>query len=124
MEEVYIIYYNSFGIVFKWKRCPSKDINKIQLVFRDTGVYLTLKELTHFSDLIDRALSKSLTCKDCKKNKSCKSILLETPVPQVSFVMTHHELLDMQDLIKGALFQFGLDDVLQKQIIKRIGLKF
>lgn len=119
MEEIHTIYYNSFGIVFKWKRCASKDINKIQVIFRDTGLYLTGKELTDFSKLIDTALSKPLLCKDCKKNKSCKSILLETPIPQVSFVMTHHELLDMQDLINGTLFQFGLDDVLKKQVIKR-----
>jgi len=119
MDEVYTIYYNSFGIVFKWKRCTTKDINKIQLVFRDTGLYLTLNELTLFSKLIDEALSKPLLCKDCKKNESCKSILLETPITQVSFVMAHHELIDLQDLMSGTLFQFALDDVLQKQIIKR-----
>ena len=121
MEEVYTIYYNSFGIVFKWKRCASKDINKIQVIFRDTGLYLTVKELAIFSKLIDKALSKPLLCTDCKRKESCNSILLETPIPQVSFVMAHHELLDMQDLMNGTLFQFGLDNVLQKQTIKRTG---
>jgi len=119
MDEVYTIHYNSFGIAFKWKRCPSKDFNKIQLVFRNTGLFLTLKELQHFSNLIEKTLTKPLTCNDCKKNNSCKSILLESPIPQISYVMTHHELLEIQDLINGTLFQFGLDDVLKKQVIKR-----
>ncbi len=119
MDEVHTIYYNSFGIVFKWKRCPSKDLDKVQLVFRETGLYLTLKELIQFSKFIEKALSKPLLCEDCKKSKSCASILLETPIPQVSFVMTHNELLEIQDLIKGTLFQFSLTDVLEKEVIKR-----
>ncbi len=119
MDEVYTIHYNSFGIAFKWKRGSSKDVNKTQLVFRDSGLYLTNTELTHFSELIDKTLATPLKCSDCKKNKSCKSILLQTPLPQVSFVMTHHELLEIQDLLKGTLYQLGLNAFLEKNIIKR-----
>ncbi len=119
MDEIYTLHYNSFGIAFKWKRSPSRDLNKVQLVFRDTGLYLTFKELTCFSKLIEKTLSKPLMCTNCKNNKSCRSILMETPLPQVSFVMTHHELFEMQDLIEGTLFQLGLNDVLEKQVIKR-----
>ena len=119
MDEIHTIYYNNFGIAFKWKRSSSKDLKKIQLVFRDAGFYLTFNELTHFSELIAKALSQPSACKDCKKNKSCQSILMETPLPQISFIMAHHELVQMQDLIEGTLFQFGLNELLNQHLIKR-----
>lgn len=43
MEDINTIYYNDLGIAFKWKRCAAKDFNKIQLVFKNTGLFLTPK---------------------------------------------------------------------------------
>ena len=119
MQDIHTIYYNSFGIAFQWKRYTGKDFKKIQLVFKNTGLYLTFTELTCLSKLIETILSKPLTCKDCKQNNDCKSFLLETPIHQISFVMSHLELTEIQDLVQGTLFQFGLDTILKKQTIKR-----
>ncbi|PHS67957.1 MAG: hypothetical protein COB12_01705 [Flavobacterium sp.] len=119
MEDINTIYYNAFGIAFQWKRCAIKDFKKIQLVFRNTGLYLTSDELIQFSENIEKALEKPMLCNDCKENDSCKSLLLETPAPQISFAMSYIELKDVQDLIKGTLFQLGLDKILEKQLIKK-----
>jgi len=119
MDEVDTLYYNSFGIAFIWNRSPSKAINKVQLVFRDMGLYLTSKELTHFSKLIEQTIAKPSICNDCKNHKSCKSILIETPMPQVSFVMNHNELHELRDLLLGTLFQLELNDMLKKYRIKK-----
>jgi len=49
MDEIYSLYHNEYGMSFKWKRGAVQDLNKVQLVFRDTGLFLTEKELTEFS---------------------------------------------------------------------------
>ncbi len=40
MEDINTICYNNFGIAFQWKRCETRDFNKIQLVFKNTGLFL------------------------------------------------------------------------------------
>ncbi|SIS88584.1 hypothetical protein SAMN05421766_104629 [Zobellia uliginosa] len=45
MDDITPIYHNPFGVAFQWKRNTIKDIRKIQIVFRDTGLLLTEKEL-------------------------------------------------------------------------------
>lgn len=119
MEDINTIYYNTFGIAFLWKRCALKDFKKIQLIFRNTGLYLTSDELIQFSEHIENALKKPLLCNDCKESNSCKSLLLKTPAPQISFAMSYIELKDVQDLVKGTLFQLGLDKMLENQMIKK-----
>ena len=119
IDEIYTIHYNSIGIAFKWKRGSLKDLNKTQLVFKDSGLYLSTAELTRFAELIDQALSKPLKCSDCTKDQGCKSTLIQTPISDVTFVMSHNELLEMQDLLKGTLFQLGLNSFLEKNVIKR-----
>jgi hypothetical protein len=104
MSDIHKLYCNSFGITFQWKRCAGKDFKKIQLVFRNTGLYLTPYELILFSENIEKALEYPLLCNDCKGNSSCKSLLLETPARQISFVMSYTELKEVQDLIKGTFF--------------------
>ena len=113
MSDIHKLYCNSFGITFQWKSCATKDFKKIQLVFRDTGLYLTTNELIEFSENIEKALDYPLLCKDCKENSSCKSLLIETPGRQISFVMNYIELKEVQDLIKGTIFQLGLDKILE-----------
>ena len=105
MENINTIYYNDYGIAFLWKKGSVKDHKRVQLVFRDTGLYLTTKQLVSFSSTIDKTISKPNMCKNCKDNDSCKSILLETPASQISFAMSYIELKQVQDLLKGTLFQ-------------------
>jgi len=120
MEDINILYYNSFGIAFQWKRGAAKDFQKVQMVFRNTGLQFTMDELIKFSEHIEKAYENSRLCKDCKEDKNCRSLLLNTPVSQVSFAMSYAELEEMRDLIGRTLFQLGLDKMLKKnQIAKR-----
>lgn len=120
MEDINTIYYNNFGIAFQWKRCSAKDFKKIQIVFRHTGLFLTPNELIQFSDNIENTLKNSCLCCDCIENNSCKLLLLEAPNPQTSFSMTYFELKEIQDLIKGTLFQLGLNNILKQKNIYRL----
>ncbi|WP_044397904.1 hypothetical protein [Lacinutrix sp. Hel_I_90] len=113
MEDINTIYYNTFGIAFQWKRCTAKDFRKIQIVFRNTGLFLTQKELIQFSKHIENTLNSSRLCHDCKKKKCSKLLLLEAPNPQTSFSMTYKELKDIQDLVKGTLFHLELERLLK-----------
>ncbi len=118
MEDINLIYYNNFGIAFQWKRCAVKDFKKTQMVFRNTGLFLTQNELIQFSDQIEMALESSCLCEDCLKNETCRLLLLEAPNPQISFAMSYRELKDIDDLVKGTLFQLNLTKLLKNNTIR------
>jgi len=113
MKDIYPVYHNNFGIAFKWKRCTVKDLNKVQLVFRNTGLLLSKTQLIQFSNDINKALHNKCKCSECNLT------LLETPIEQVNFSMSQEELLSIQDLIEGAIFQLDLDDLLNNQEVKK-----
>lgn len=113
MEDINTIYYNNFGIAFQWKRCAVKDFRKVQLVFRNTGLFLNISELIHFSNNIETSLESSCQCNDCLKNEACKLLLLEAPNAQTSFAMSYRELNDLDDLVNGTLFQLNLTKLLK-----------
>tara|TARA_R110000868_G_scaffold158589_4_gene386850 strand:+ start:59419 stop:59790 length:372 start_codon:yes stop_codon:yes gene_type:complete len=117
MNDINTIYYNDFGITFQWKQSAGKDFRKIQLVFRDTGLFITQEELILFSYKIQRALARPSMCDECTKEDSCKSHLLQTPLGQLSFAMTFQELSLANDLITGTIFQLRLDNMLENQSI-------
>lgn len=116
MQDIHTIYQNNFGIAFQWKRSAGKDFNKVQIVFRNTGLYLSQDELLLFSKQIDCTVNREGLCTECRENKECRSLLVETPAPQIAFAVSHTELYQMQDLIKGTLFQLDLDKILKKII--------
>lgn len=117
MEEIDVLYYNSLGITFNWKECSLKDKTKIQLIFRNTGLSLTLKQLRDFSKKIDTSLENPLVCSKCKEKNNCKSILLESCIDELTFSMSLEELNKIEDLVKGTLFQINLNNYLKKQMI-------
>ena len=112
MDSIKILYSNNFGISFFWKRNISSPSKKIQLVFRDTGLELTFKEFLIFKKQIKQSLTAPSLCKECKKNKDCKSLLLLTPANQISFAMSYHELLQVEDLVRGTSFQLELNSLI------------
>lgn len=117
MDDINTIYYNDFGIAFQWKRNLGKNSKKVQLVFKDTGMYLTPSELSQFSSKVERTLNNLCLCYDCKNKETCKSYLLQTPLGQLSFAMTFLELEKIRDLIKGTIFQLRLDNLLDNESI-------
>ena len=112
MQDINPIYHNQFGVAFQWKRNKAKDIKKIQMVFRDTGLLLTQEELVQFSQHIKCTMDSNTLCRDCAENESCRALLLDTPAPQVSLAMNQKELLAVHDLVQGTLFQLDLDHML------------
>lgn len=112
MTDIHPIYHNRFGVAFQWKRNSVKDILKIQIVFRDTGLLLSQEELTQFSKNIKCTKDSSSLCVDCTQNESCKPLLVDSPAPQITFAMNAKELDAVQDLVEGTLFQLNLDNYL------------
>lgn len=113
-EDIHPIYNNNYGIAFQWKKNTSKDIKKIQMIFRDTGLLLTKKELQQFSWNIKCTIAEgeqSLCC-DCSQKEFCRALLLDTPAPQVTLAMSYKELHAVRDLVEGTLFQLDLDNFL------------
>lgn len=117
MEDINTLYYNDFGIAFQWQRGLAKNIKKVQLVFRNTGLFLTSSELMHFFKQIEATINSPNMCKDCRHNESCKSLLLQTPAPQISFAVSYIELKKIRDLVKGALVQLELENVFKDNAI-------
>lgn len=113
MSDIRRIYHNKFGIAFQWKQDIAKNkLNQFQVIFRDTGFYLTLSQLENFASLVQQASDRGC-CKECKANNNCRSILLKTPAKNVDLAVSEKELASISDLIEGALFQIKLDRYLK-----------
>ncbi len=114
MQEIDPIYHNHFGISFQWQGIGPKHRGKVQVVFRDMGLLLTQEELLQFSRNIKSIHEGGPNgCGHCSHKDNCRSLLLETPAPQVSLVVNSKELSAIDDLIEGTLFQLRLDQLLE-----------
>lgn len=112
MQDIYPIYNNKYGVSFQWKRNNVKDLLKVQIVFRDTGMLLSKEELTQFSKNIKYTVDNNSLCNDCVNNDSCRALLIDSPAPQITFAVNVKELNGIQDLVEGTLFQLNLDNYL------------
>jgi hypothetical protein len=112
MSDIHKIYHNTIGIAFQWKQDVDKNNHKFQVIFRDTGFYLTVQEIENFSKFVKQAVERGC-CKDCKTKRNCRSILLKTPSTTVDLAVSEEELQSISDLIEGTLFQIKLDDYLK-----------
>ena len=112
MSDIQRIYHNDIGISFQWKQdLAKKKHDKFQVIFRDTGFYLTLPQIENFSKFIKQAASRGC-CEDCKAQNNCRSILLKTPASNVDLAVSEQELESISDLMEGTLFQIKLDHYL------------
>ncbi len=108
MQDINTIYHNYFGVAFQWKKDVLAAGNKIQIIFRDTGLLLSYAELKQFSKNIIATRKSNTPCADCALNDSCKALLVDSPAPQITFAMNVEELNAIQDLVEGTLFQLDL----------------
>lgn len=111
MNDIHVIYKNSLGLAFLWKRNIATDINRVQIVFKETGLYFNHEELISFKNLIVEASSRANKCTNCPMDGNCKQ-LLETPFNQISFAVTPQEIEQIKDLIDGTLFQIDMERLL------------
>jgi len=114
MQDIDIIYRNKFGVSFKWKKKMFVPEHKYQIVFRDTGMLLTLKEIHLFSEKIHSAKKVALSCGSCphKNVSQCKNILVETPSSKISFAMNFNEIELLNELIEGTIYNIDLNNLL------------
>ena len=110
MEQIKTIYTNEIGISFQWSNSCS---HLTQVIFRDTGFHLTLDEIELFLEqTVDAKTQKR--CKECKKGESCRSLLLRTPSNKVSMAVSMVDLGQIEDLLKGTLFQLKFNDYIEE----------
>lgn len=109
-NEIHKIYHNNFGIAFKWKY-EKTSTERVQIVFRDMGFYLTPKEIKQFHLNIFEA-KETQPCQGCKQDINSRFILLKTLSKKVDLALNKKELNQVEDLIRGTLFNLGLDNVL------------
>ena len=109
MQDISRIYHNSIGISFQWKRdIHNGNTDIIQLVFRNTGFYLTYAEIKEFYNKVTVA-HQLKQCEGCTKQNKCNSYLLQPPSEKVDLSVSEDELHLITDLIKGTLFQIELN---------------
>ncbi|MFD0993837.1 hypothetical protein [Tenacibaculum geojense] len=105
MENIIKIYDNAIGISFQWTHI---ETDLTQIIFRDIGFHLSEEELELFTDKITEAKFQK-QCKNCDMGPNCKSILLQTPLSKVTLAVSLSELQQIEDLLKGTLFQVKLN---------------
>jgi len=114
MQDIYRIYHNSIGIAFQWKKdIKNGNTDTIQLVFRNTGFYLTLEEIKAFYNKV-KVSHQLKQCEGCTKHNKCSSYLLQTPSEKVDLSVSAEELNLISDLIKGTLFQIELNEYINE----------
>ena len=115
MKEIEQIYFNDFGVAFHWKKEQKVLKNKIQLVFKETGFYLSKEERNYFAETIDATCYEvNANCDTCEFKRKCHKFLLKTPVQQIDLAVSVNELMQIKDLVEGTLFQIQLKDYLDE----------
>lgn len=109
-DDINVIHYNDFGVAFNWKESTSFSKNKIQLVFKNTGLLLSQQQLFTFKSDIEYVAINRCNCSDKSKN------LIPSPCEYISFAMSNSELNGLMDLLNGVYFNIQLSDMLEKII--------
>lgn len=113
MREVEQIYYNDFGLSFHWKKDDKVVTSKVQIVFKETGFYLSYPEIQAFAKIIDNTCEE-MKCEGCCHRSKCHKFLLKTPLQQVDLAVSKSELFQIKDLIEGTLFNMDLYEYITK----------
>ena len=114
MNEIKQLYYNTFGVSFYWTKEGKPLSKRIQVVFKDTGMYLTAEQVLEFSELIKECGDSR--CDSCR-SKCCRKFLLKTPVPEIDLAVDQSEFLQIKDLIDGTLFRIDMFNYLNKECL-------
>ncbi|KVV13211.1 hypothetical protein ACRASX_03770 [Flavobacterium sp. TMP13] len=110
MKEIEQVYHNEFGISFYWKKEQETLLEKIQLVFKETGFYLTVKQLKEFCEFVQLSQAQNDCCDDCVLKQDCHKFLLKTPCNEIELAVSVAELHLIEDLIRGTLFSIQIDE--------------
>lgn len=108
MKDIAQLYHNGFGVAFYWKKEDNTLKERIQLVFRETGFFLTPAQIKEFSQLINKC--KGMQCHGCSMKGHCHKFLLKTPVPEIDLAVNYNEYMEIKDLVEGTLFTLRLHE--------------
>ena len=109
MEQIQQIYLNSLGITFYWEKEEGIIPSRIQVIFKEIGLFFTIAELKDFNYLIDESIAKNSCCENCSlKNANCK-FLLKTPLYPLDLSVSMDELKEIKDLVNGTLFKIQME---------------
>lgn len=109
MDGVFKIYNNKMGISFQWQ----KNASLTQVIFRDTGFHISTDEIMSFLEQVELSRAKQ-PCLGCKLGPDCRSMLLQTPMSRLTMAVSLNELNQIEDLLRGTLFQLKLKHYLKK----------
>jgi hypothetical protein len=109
MKEIKKIYYNDSGTSFYWRKQNEVVIDKVQLIFRETGFYFSKFELEQFKRCIEESITLNKCCDDCSLKNEYDKFLLKTPCIQIDLAVSMQELTAVKDLVEGTLFKINLD---------------
>lgn len=110
MEGIATLHDNDFGMAFYWKNGNKVIRDKVQLVFKETGLHLSINELHQFHTLIAQSCHENPGCEHCEMKHQYHKFLLKTPCPQIDFAVSIKEFNAIKDLVEGTLFKMNLDD--------------
>lgn len=113
MDPIVQVYHNDFGVAFYWIKENVVLEEKVQLVFKETGFYLSHSELLQFSGNIETTCRK-INCSDCELRQKCHKYLLLTPFSGLELAVSEEEALQLNDLVQGTLFQMELNKYLKE----------
>ena len=120
MNEVKYLKRNPIGYTYKVNPEYTEDYDKIHLVFNNTGLKFSDKQLLKFQQCISEALDSPSMCQNNCNGKQCKSKLLYTPFKNIVFAVSHKELDYLKDLINGTFFELSLDNYLAHLSVERM----
>lgn len=107
MNAVNKIYSNTIGMSFYWQQKLDTSLQKIQIVFCNTGFLLSFYELKDFAFFCESSL-KTQACDTCKSTTTCKNLLLRTPSDKIDLAVSREELMQIQELINGTIFRMEM----------------
>ncbi|RYD69499.1 MAG: hypothetical protein EOP55_23860, partial [Sphingobacteriales bacterium] len=97
-----------FGLAFYWKKEGKILKDKVQVIFKETGFYLTTDQLKKFTIIIESTIRQQ-QCDGCG-NSHCRKFLLTTPFDGLELAVNRNELNDIKDLMEGTLFSINMLD--------------
>ena len=119
MENIIIQSQNHSGMVFNWKSQDYKKSDKYNLIFNNTAMYLSEHEIVYLLEFIKNAITVYYEEGMCCDNVIYdKRILLETPIKNLSFILTYNELCSLEDLLDAAIHEIKMNSLLNNLGVK------
>lgn len=115
LEEIDKIYSNQMGITFFWKNEIDAYIEnkRVNIIFSNVALLFNIIELNLFLQDIENSLYRNSFLED-KHRRYYDSIVLETPINQLRFILSYNDLSLLKDLIERTIFDIEVSNMLHE----------